>query len=135
MERKESEKYARLANEVPDGKLRDEYLGKWFNASKKEGRKWFLGQPMITPTGQFNMEFFVRLGLIILFIPIFISFFICKLIPLKGFLKILKIPIFLVILLFEIILIVFLIIGFSSGDFKGTLLEMIGFIQTEFSKL
>jgi hypothetical protein len=128
MSGKESLKYARIARETNNKKVREDALGKWYNASKKEGKSWILGQPLMLPSGQINGEFFIRLLLFVLIIPIIIAISICKAIPLRGIFSIIKIPIFLMILSLEIMLIIFLIYGFSS-DFQTALPKTLSFVR------
>jgi len=135
MAEQESTKYARIARETKSKNMREAALGKWFKESKKEGKSWFFGQPLFLPSGQINGEVLIRILLLILLLPIIISVIICKKIPLKGALKLIKIPIFFIILALEILLIIFLIYGFSSNDFKTALPKTLNFVNEFISSL
>jgi hypothetical protein len=134
MSEQKSTKYARIAMETNNENVRDEALAKWYNASKKEGKSWFLGQPLMLPTGQINLEFFLRLFLFVLILPIILAGIICKAIHLRGAFFLFKIPIFLLILALEILLIIFLFYGFS-GDFQTALPKTFNFVVEFISTL
>jgi hypothetical protein len=129
MAEQESTKYARIARETNNKDVRDKALGKWFKASKKEGKSWILGQPLWLPSGQVNGEVLLRILLLVLFLPIILDVFICKAIPLRGVLFLIKIPIFFAILVFEILLIIFIVYCFSVDDFKTALQNTFNFVR------
>jgi hypothetical protein len=135
MSQQESEKYARIARKTNNENVRREALGKWLTASKKEGKSWLLGQPLMLPSGQINGEFLLRFLLLVLFLPIIIALTICKVIPLKGILSILKLPIFIVLLGLEIMLIIFLYYGFTANNFQSALPKTLNFVEGYVSSL
>ena len=135
MSQQESEKYARIARKTNNDNVRREALGKWLTASKKEGKSWLLGQPLMLPSGQVNGEFLLRFLLLVLLLPIIIAITICKAIPLRGILSIIKLPIFFVLLGLEIMLIIFLYYGFTTGNFQTALPKTLSFVEGYISSI